>query len=428
MKFITERSTITGEAKIPGSKSHTVRAVFAGTLANGESKISNPLASWDCLSAVEVCRLLGAKIEISDAKWIIEGTGGGLKIPDDVLNAGNSGTTMYITLGVTSLLEEGYSVLTGDSQLRERPVEPLVNALNELGATIISTKRNMLLPLVIKGRLKGGRTSLPGVNSQWLTGLLMAAPLSDGDVEVHVDNLQETPYVDMTLSWLDRCGIEYEKEGYEQFNISKSQEYHSFDASIPGDWESASFILGAAAIFGEDVTVYGLDTTDSQGDKAIIDLLKEMGASVEVRDYGKGGVRVQGGNVLHGVEVDCANLPDIPPILAVLGTQAEGETVLYNLEASHLKETDRPKSISMELAKMGANVEYDGKVLKVRKSNLRGTRVSGHHDHRIVMAASIAGMTAEGVTLIEDAEYTAVSFPNFYDVFKSLGANIEKVP
>lgn len=428
MRFLVEKSSIKGTTKVPASKSHTIRAVFTASLAKGTSEINNPLPSWDCFSAVEICKLLGAEIITEENKWIVKGTSGELLIPNDVLNAGNSGTTMYITTAVASLLPKGYAVLTGDYQLRRRPIEPLIKSLNTLGANIFSTRENGLLPLVIKGKLKGGKTSLPGINSQWLTGLLIASPLAKDDIEIYVENLHEIPYIDMTLSWLKRCGVKYEHEDYKVFKVLGNQQYNSFNVSIPSDWESACFILGAAAICGEEVTVYGLDMRDPQGDKAIINILKEMGADIVVKNYGIDGIHIRGGKTLRGIKVDCKNLPDIPPILAVLGTQAEGETILYNLGASHLKETDRPKTITEELVKMGANIEYDGEVLKIRKSKLYGTKIFGHHDHRIVMATAVAGMVAEGITLIETAEYAAVSFPNFYDVFKNLGANIEKLP
>ena len=159
----------------------------------------------------------------------------------------------------------------------------------------------------------------------------------------------------------------------------------------------------------------------------IVDILKAAGAKVDVVDDGQGGIRVRGGRSLRGLEIDCSNIPDAPPILAVLGTQAEGQTVLYNLGASTLKETNRPKSIAEELAKMGADIRYEGDRLIVRRSQLRGTIIDGHTDHRIVMATAVAGLVAEGVTVVTDAEYVKISFPNFYEVLTSLGVQVVKV-
>ncbi|RLA86820.1 MAG: 3-phosphoshikimate 1-carboxyvinyltransferase [Deltaproteobacteria bacterium] len=427
MFFIVRPSNLKGEATIPGSKSNTTRAVVIATLAEGESVIENPLPSADCLSTLQVYRAYGAEVlEMSGDRWVIRGVGGRLKVPDDVLNTGNSGTTTYIAIGTAGLID-GYTVITGDHQIRRRPAGPLLKAIEDLGGWAISTRGDGSAPVVVRGVIKGGKTSLPGINSQWLTPLLINTPLAKGDTEILVDNLQERPYIDMTMGWLSRRGIEFSHEEYERFLIRGGQGYRAFRERIPADWESACFVMVAAAITESEVTLFGLDTRDYQGDKVIVEILRAAGAEVEVFDYGRGGIRVRGGKTLRGMEIDCGNIPDAPPILAVLGTQAEGETVLYNLGASTLKETNRPKSIAEELQKMGADIRYEGDSLVVRRSRLRGTVIDGHTDHRIVMATAVAGLVAEGVTVITDAEYTRISFPNFYEVFRSLGADIQRV-
>ena len=242
-----------------------------------------------------------------------------------------------------------------------------------------------------------------------------------------MENLQERPYIRMTLGWLKRTGIEYREEEMERFYLYGGQRYKPFEYKIPSDWESACFPIVAAAITDSDITLYGLDTTDYQGDKAIIDILKEMGADIEVKNNGKDGIKIKGGKTLKGIEIDCRDLPDAPPILSVLGTQAEGKTVLKNLGAARLKETDRAKTIAMELRKMGAKIEEYENSMVIYKSDLYGTRIDGHTDHRIVMATAVAGLVAKGNTVIDDAEYIRISFPNFYEVMTSLGAKIERV-
>lgn len=427
MMFILKPSNLKGKVTIPGSKSNTTRAVVIATLAEGESIIENPLPSADCLSTVEVYKGFGAEVvAMTEDKWIIRGIGGRLKIPEDVLNTGNSGTTTYIAIGTAGLID-GYTVITGDHQIRRRPAGPLLKAIEDLGGWAISTRGDGSAPVVIRGVIKGGRTFLPGINSQWLTPLLINAPLAAESTEIVVDNLQERPYIDMTMGWLQRQGIEFSHEEYKRFFLRGGQGYRAFHEKIPSDWESACFIMVAAAITDSDVTVFGLDIKDYQGDKVIVDILKAAGVQVDVVDDGQGGIRVRGGRTLRGLEIDCSNIPDAPPILAVLGTQAEGQTVLYNLGASTLKETNRPKSIAEELAKMGADIRYEGDRLIVRRSRLRGTIIDGHTDHRIVMATAVAGLVAEGVTVVTDAEYVKISFPNFYEVLTSLGAQIVKV-
>lgn len=428
MKFLVNpTSSLHGSASVPGSKSNTIRAVTLATLAAGESRIHNPLPSMDCLSAVDVCRGLGAHIELHEREWVVRGTGGNLQVPSDVLNVGNSGTTLYIVTAMSTLLDSGMAVITGDYQIRRRPAGPLIQALNELGGHVFSTRGTGTAPLVAGGRLRGGRTSLPGVNSQWLTPLLIVGPLTGEGIEVTVENLQERPYIAMTLGWLERLGIAFENRDFVHFRVPGGQRYNAFTATIPADWESATFLLVAAAITESDVTLYGLDVRDHQGDKAIIDILRRMGADVEVRNYGLDGIRVRGGRPLTGIEIDCRDIPDAPPILAVLGTQAKGQTVLTGLAASRLKETDRPRSICEELSKMGARISDEGDRLVIQNSRLHGAMVDGRHDHRIVMATAVAGLVAEGPTVIDTAEHAAVSFPNFYEVMTSLGASIQKL-
>ncbi|HID16039.1 MAG TPA: 3-phosphoshikimate 1-carboxyvinyltransferase, partial [Candidatus Atribacteria bacterium] len=268
---------------------------------------------------------------------------------------------------------------------------------------------------------------LPGINSQWLSPLLINTPLAPKDTEIYVENLQEQPYIRMTLGWLKRVGLEYREENMETFYLKGGQRPKSFDYEIPSDWESACFPIIGAAITDSDITLYGLDTNDYQGDKVVIDILKDMGADIEVKNNGKDGIRIKGGKTLRGIEIDCSDIPDAPPILAILGTQAEGKTVLKNLGASRLKETDRAKTIAEELRKMGAKIEEYEDSMVIYKSDLYGAKINGHTDHRIVMATAIAGLVAKGNTIIDDAEYVSVSFPNFYEVMTSLGAKMEKV-
>ena len=428
MKFIVEPSNLKGQARIPGSKSNTTRAVIVATLAEGESIIHNPLPSADCLSTIDVYKGYGAKvIKIEKEKWVIAGSYENPKLPDNVLDTGNSGTTTYMAIGTASLVNEGYVVITGDHQIRRRPSGPLLESIRDLGGEAFSVRGDGSQPVVIKGRIRGGKTSLPGINSQWLSPLLINAPLAPEDTEIYVENLQERPYIRMTLGWLKRGGIEYREENMERFYLKGGQKYNAFEYEIPSDWESACFPIVGAAITDSDITLYGLDTNDYQGDRAIIDILKKMGANIDVRNNGKDGIRIKSGKTLKGIEIDCRDIPDAPPILSVLGTQAEGKTVLKNLGASRLKETDRAKSIAEELKKMGAKIEEYKDSMVIYKSDLHGTRINGHTDHRIVMATAIAGLVAKGNTIIDDASYVKISFPNFYEVMSSLGMKIERV-
>jgi len=419
MILAVEKSRLSGEVRIPASKSHTIRAVAIGSLASGTTRISNPLAASDTLAAVEVYRKLGASI-LTDGEWTIEGTGGTPRVPDDVLNVGNSGTTLYIAMG-TAALVKGYSVFTGDDQIRSRPAGPLLDALNDLGARAYSTRGDGRPPLLIQGPMRGGRTHLDGSKtSQYLTSLLVNCPLASGDTEILVSDPVEKPYIEMTLGWLDEQGIRYEREGFERFRVPGGQRYKAFEKSIPGDFSSATFFLCAAAITGSALTLLGLDMNDTQGDKAVVGMLEEMGARIERLPEG---IRITGGK-LRGGEFDLAATPDALPSLAVTACFAEGVTRLTNVPQARLKETDRIRVMREELGKMGGKVEELPDGLVVTGSPLRAARVNGHGDHRVVMALAVAGLACDGVTEVETAEAVSVTFPTFVELMQDIGARM----
>jgi len=431
--IVIKTNKLYGDAWAPASKSHSVRANFIGLLASGTSEalIRNPCA--DAYSMSKVVRHFGAKVTIMNDKWVFEGTGGNLQIPYDVIDVGNSGTGLFITYAISALLDT-YIIVTGDEQIRYKPGrygQPLLKALKDLGATAaFSARGDGKPPVIIRGIIKGGKTSLPGINSQWLTPLLIATPLAKEDSEIYVQDLHEKPYIEMTLQWLNMAGVKVEHENFERFYIEGNQTYRPYKFTVPGDWESASYVLVAGALMEEaEITLYGVDTRDVQGDKVIIDILKQMGADIVVKNYGLDGITIRSTGKLEGIEIDCRNIPDAIPHLAVLGCHAKGKTVLRNIAASRLKETDRPAVIKKELQKMGAKIELkeEENEMIVYHSKLHGAWIDGHMDHRIVMATALAGMIADGTTVISDAEYYKKSFPTFYETFKSLGANMLRV-
>jgi 3-phosphoshikimate 1-carboxyvinyltransferase len=426
VKFIVKSSTLQGIARIPGNKSASARAIVLAGLGEGVSRISNPLAGVDSFSIVGMMRALGANIDTSNPReWIFEGVANQPRVPSCVLDAGNSGTGYYILTAIASLID-GYSVISGDYQICRRPAQPLIEALNDLGAQVFSTRNAGVAPLVIKGPLKGGRTKLPGINSQWLSPLLMAGPLSRKGITVMEDNLMERPYVDMTMGWMKLAGVTCYHKNYEEFNVPGSQRYKAFMAHVPADWGSSGYPMIAAAITDSKVNFVGMDPNDFAGERRYPYILKEMGATVTFSDGGRT-VTVEGGSELRGIEINCSDIPDAVPILAVLGCKAQGKTMLRNISASRLKETDRTRSIKEELTKMGGKFEETPDSLTIYHSDLKGTHIDGRHDHRIVMATTVAGLTADGETEISDAEYCKISFPNFYELMTSLGGKIELV-
>jgi 3-phosphoshikimate 1-carboxyvinyltransferase len=242
MEYKIAKSILAGEIRIPASKSHTIRGLIISSLAGGKSALRFPLESLDTLACVDACRLFGAKIETSPEVWTVEGNGGSVAVPDNVVDVKNSGTTLYVALG-TGALSSGYVVFNGDDQIRKRPATNLLSSLTDLGATAFSTRNNGCSPIVVKGRMSGGTTSIACPTSQYLSSLLINCPLAQGDSTINVVSLNEKPYVQITLDWLASQGIRLEAKGMESFRIPGGQSYKAFDRKIPADFSSATFFL-----------------------------------------------------------------------------------------------------------------------------------------------------------------------------------------
>jgi len=411
-----------GAVDIPGSKSHTIRAVAIAALAEGESLIEQPLESADGLAAVEAYGALGAAIECGDSAWRVQGCGGHWAVPDRVIDVGNSGTTMLAALGSAALLRGGIAVLEGDEQVNRRPCGPLVQALNDLGASVVSTRGNGCPPCVVEGVLRGGETTFEAKTSQYVTALLLNCPLAEGDSKLNVPLLYEKPYVGMTLAWLERQGIKVDyAEDYSEFHIPGGQAYRPVHGRIPGDFSSATFFLAAGALGGNDVLCRGLDLEDTQGDKAVVDYLRQMGADITIED---GGIRVRGKG-LTGCEIDLNATPDALPMMAVLACFAQGTTRLVNVPQARLKETDRIAVMREELQKLGADITELEDGLVINQSTLRPSHVQSHGDHRIVMSLAIAASMLPGTTTIHGADAVAVTYPQFPAHLQGLGGTVQ---
>ncbi len=424
MKLVVEKSALHGTVPIPGSKSHTIRAVAIASLADGKSTIRNPLTSGDTLSAVTCYRALGATINTeNDNRWKVTGTGGNIRTAGQTIDIGNSGTTLRVASGSAALSTspEGV-VLTGDHQIQSRPIGPLLTSLSDLGARAASVKDNDMAPLSIGGRLSGGETHIECVTSQYLTSLLLAAPLAENDTEIIVTLLNEPDYVQMTLDWLDKQQIQYQNHNLERFTVKGGQAYKPFDLPVPADFSSATFFLVAGAMLDGDITLTGLDFSDSQPDKAVAEYLQRMGTDLHID-----GDRVRvSKSVLTGVDIDMNRTPDALPAMAVVGAFAEGTTRLLNVPQARKKETDRIAVMAEELSKLGVKTEElpDGLVVH-GGAKLHGADLKGHDDHRIVMALSLAGMALNETCCIDTAEAINVTFPEYVTLMKNIGANMD---
>jgi len=424
MKWNVSPSTLTGAIMVPPSKSHTIRALLAATLAGGTSRIVRPLTTGDGASAIGAARTLGAHIEEQADALVVQGIGGDFERGADTFDMGNSGTSTNLFTAAAALGRRPRRI-DGDASLRQRPVRPLLEALGRLGATYSFETPDKDLPFTICGPLQGGQTAVNGISSQFVSSLLFSCPLALGDTDIAVTNLHEKPYIQLTLWWLTAMGIRYEtNDDFSHFHIYGGQSYRNFERIIPGDFSSATFPAVAAAITGNGVTITGIDFSDPQGDKEIFDVLEAMGARVEKDRFS---ARIGSSPRLTGARIDLNSMPDALPAAAVLGCVASGTTRIVNVGHARIKETDRISVMTAELAKMGANITEESDGLTIHQSSLKGAVVNGRDDHRVVMALALAGMVAQGETIIETAQAAAVTYPSFVDDFTAIGARIRVV-
>ncbi|AKH98115.1 3-phosphoshikimate 1-carboxyvinyltransferase [Halanaeroarchaeum sulfurireducens] len=426
MDVTVTQSKVEGRARAPPSKSYTHRAILAAGYADG-ALIRQPLSSADTRATMRAVEQFGGSVTQDDDTIEVDGFDGRPAVPADVIDCANSGTTMRLTTA-TAALADGTTVLTGDSSLRSRPHGPLLDAIAQLGGTARSTRDNGQAPLVIDGPISGGPVEIPGdVSSQFITALLMAGAVTANGIDLTVTTeLKSTPYVDVTLDVLDEFGVTARPRSH-GYSVAGGQYYEPTDGeyTVPGDFSSASYLLAAGAVAGDEEVVVTGAFPNPQGDTAIVSILEAMGAAVEWNEA-DGVVRVRG-STLTGTTVDVGDTPDLLPTIAVLGAVAEGTTRIENCEHVRYKETDRVSAMAEALTTLGAVVDEQQDVLTVHggESDLEGARVGGRGDHRIVMALAIAGLVADGATTISDAEHVDVSFPDFFDVLYDLGATVE---
>jgi 3-phosphoshikimate 1-carboxyvinyltransferase len=420
MLISIERSAILGQLYASPSKSYTHRTILIASLGQG-GIIERPLISADTKATINACEAFGAKITL-DNKIKIDGVAGKLQTPEDVINVMNSGTTLRFFTAIASLTSG--AVLTGDASIRARPNGPLLSALNDLGARAFSIRRNGKAPLVVEGKLLGGAAILKGnVSSQFLSALLIAAPLAINDTCIAIEGeLKSRPYAEITLEMIRNAGVLVEAHAQE-FCVPGNQEYALPSYTIPGDFSSASYPLAAAALTNGELIVKGLFPS-KQGDSAIVEILAQMGAKI-LWNTERGELRVEGGD-LTGIEIDASMIPDLVPTIAVLGSMANGTTIIRNAEHVRHKETDRLHAMAAELSRMGANIQERPDGLKIIGGKLHGATLNGYHDHRIVMALTVAGL-AVGNTKINTAETVDISYPGFFKDMMNLGAAMQFV-
>ncbi len=427
---IKQSGRLNGSVSPPGSKSQTIRALYIATLAKGKSKICNALQSDDTQACIDVCKNLGARIAESEHgreyAITIESTGVPLAPLTKKFNTGNSGITTRFLAPILGLANQNLApyVLDCGEQMRARQIKSLTDALKNLGMNIRIASSECQWPIEISGALKGGRTAVDGTTSQFLSALLLALPCAKQESHIRVESLNERPYADMTACWLSARGMAYTWERIGESDIitvKGDQQYAPFDTEIAADFSGASYIIAAGALTEGEILLTNIDMSDPQGDKKLIPILRTMGADIASEGST---LKIRGGQELEGMEIDCNDIPDLVPTLAVAGTRARGTTRLYNVAHARRKETDRIQSMFSELSKLGANIQQFPDGISVSQSTLRGNIVRGWDDHRTIMALTVAGLIAQGETIIQKADGITKTFPKFIETMQILGATV----
>ena len=451
MKILAKKNSLSGNIVVPGSKSHTIRALILASLAEGVSHISNPLPSADCLSASKAIQEIGAKVDFDNENniWTVTGAGKNVHLPSNVVDVGNSGSVLYFFTPICATFE-GWSIFTGDSSIRKRPVLHLLEALKQLGANCyVSRPEENAPPALVQGPIKAGKVVTDGRLSQYISGLMMASTLIDGKLEIELTDPKEVPYLDMTKYWLESLGVQIEMSSdYKKISVTGPYQLKAFDKAIPSDWEAVAFPLIAALISDSKIVIDNVDGSGTQGDDAIVSVLQSVGADIQWNKetsqlFVTGGNRLSTENLTDKtLRVNLAGFPDAICALAVIACFIEGKTVLEDIGVCRRKETDRIKVMKSELEKLGAKVEEGEDFIAIYghspiladgsenpEFTLHGGNVESYDDHRIAMSLACLGLgLKEGENVIvNDAECCSVSFPGFFEVMNKINANFTEI-
>jgi 3-phosphoshikimate 1-carboxyvinyltransferase len=415
-KEIKQKTLVDAVLTLPGSKSYTHRALIAAALAEGDSILKNALKAEDTELTAQAIARLGAGIDWQEAKVLVRGTGGRLSPAPEPIYLGNSGTSMRFLTALVALGEHEYC-LTGTPRLCQRPMGELLEALGRLGVTAVSERGNDCPPVLVKGGLTGGRTRLSGaISSQYLSALLLIAPLAPLGVEIEITGeLVSRPYVDLTLDVQTAFGISHFRKGYRLFQVPGGQMYESREYDIDADASSASYFWAAAALTGGRVTIANLNMETCQGDVDFLSVLSRLGCHIK---SSPNGLTVEGGP-LTGIAMDMSTMPDLVPTLAVLAAFAQGETHITGVGHLRHKESDRLTTVATELRKMGVDAQETEDGLKIVGGQPHGGEIDTYSDHRIAMSFAVAGLKTPGI-IIKDPDCVAKSFPEFWEFFEKL--------
>lgn len=419
-------SRVEGEINLPGSKSLSNRALLLAALAKGTTKVTNLLDSDDIRHMLNALKALGVNYSLSEDKTVctIEGVGGAFNWKNGLaLFLGNAGTAMRPLTAALCLkgATEAEVVLTGEPRMKERPIKHLVDALRQAGASVQYLENEGYPPVAIRNSgLKGGKVQIDGsISSQFLTALLMAAPLAEGDMEIEIiGELVSKPYIDITLAMMKDFGVKVENRNYQTFVVKGNQSYLSPEKYlVEGDASSASYFLAAGAIKGK-VKVTGIGKNSIQGDRLFANVLEAMGAKIT---WGDDFIQAEQGK-LKGVDMDMNHIPDAAMTIATAALFAEGETVIRNIYNWRVKETDRLTAMATELRKVGATVEEGEDFIRIQPlplTQFQHAEIATYNDHRMAMCFSLIALSDTPVTIL-DPKCTAKTFPTYFTEFEKL--------
>jgi len=419
MNCRVEKSEVSGKIVCPSNKSYTHRAIFLASLSIDKSIIKNILRSGDTNATINACKNFG--VEIKDVGDDITVTSASvLKLHSNTIDAANSGTTIRIATAISALANDKI-VLTGDSSLKKRPMQPLLDALESLGAKCSSSNGNP--PISVSGTIKGGEVKIPGnISSQFISALMITAPKLENGLILNIQGkLVSKPYIDATITMMKKFGVEVEtKTPYKKYIIPE-QNYKATTLTIPSDFSSLALLLSAAVLLGEDLTIQISSGSMPQADEAIIDILEIMGVVITLD---KNTIKIKSPEKLGGGKFDLSDSPDLIPAIAILALKTSKPIKIFNVEHARYKETDRIAIIARELTKLGIKVveKKDGLILN-NSDNLTGADLNSENDHRLFMAFCIAGMYVGNCT-ISDPESVDISYPDFISEMKRIGCKI----
>lgn len=418
---ITGPQQLQGLARAPGSKAYTHRALIASLLTHGETRIHGGLVCDDTCNTLDAVEELGGRTREGRDEMTVRGAEV-LSTSQNPVNCGESGATLRFLTAVACTGRDRI-ILTTRSGLASRPIKPLLYALEKLGASTQLQQSVNYLRISLQGPLIGGRTSINGdISSQFISGLLLAAPLARRDVEIMAaGRIESRPYVDLTLAIMKQHRIRVEEENG-TFIVPAPQEYKPTTHNVPTDFSSAAYLIAAGGTAGESITLTGLEGDYRlEPDSIIIELLPRMGVEIHRTNNQ---LTVSKGHV-QGFEFEATDHPDLVPVLEVLAAQAQGRTKISGVKRLRYKESNRLETVPAELSKMGAKVKVEEDLIIIDGTEkLFGEKLSSHHDHRVAMACATAALTATGESIIDDAGVVSKSYPTFFTDLEKLGARV----